>query len=257
LELKYDTYRVNSIKKAIQMLNLFSAKAPEISLGELSKELKVHKSTAYRIAVTLVEGGLLRWNPRKGSYSLGLKILNLSDSLMSSLELRTLARPYLKKLVCEINETVHLAILDQGEAVYLDKLEAGRSIRIFSAIGKRAPGHCTALGKVLLADLPPEKIRLALSNTNLKCYTPATITSIPALLDHLKEVREKGYALDLEEHEPLISCIAVPIKDFTRMTIAALSMTMIIKHSCNDSLKGYIPVMLEAGANISAEMGYL
>lgn len=254
--MKYDAYRVKSVEKAIQILRLFSAKEPEINLGEISRALKVHKSTAYRTAVTLVEGGLLRWNPQKGTYSLGLKILNLSSTLMNSLELRTQARPYLEKLVSELNETVHLAVLDHDEVVYIDKLEASRGIRLFSDIGKRAPCHCTALGKVLLADHPAESLRLILSRKGMKCYTPNTITSIPTFMDHLEEVRQQGWALDLEEHEPLIYCIAVPVRDYSRTTIASLSMTMIIKDYCEDTLQGFIPVMKEAGARISAEMGY-
>lgn len=255
--MKYDIYRVKSIEKAIHMLNLFSAKQPEHNLSELSKALKVHKSTAYRIAVTLVEGGLLRWNSQKGTYSLGLKILDLGSTLMSSLELRSQARPYLEKLVSEINETVHLAVLDQGEVVYIDKLEASRGIRIFSDIGKRAPCHCTALGKTLLADLPSETVRLILGRKGMKCYTPNTITSIPLFLKHLDEVRQNGYALDLEEHEPLIYCIAVPIKDFSQKTIATLSVTLIIKNFSESSLNQFIPIMIEAGNNISSDMGYM
>jgi len=254
--MKYDTYRIKSIEKAIQMLNLFSVKQPELNLGELSQALKVHKSTAYRIAVTLVEGGLLRWNPQKGCYSLGLKILNLGSSLMNSLELRTTARPYIKKLVGEVNETVHLAVLDQGDVVYIDKLESSRSIRIFSDIGKRAPCHCTALGKALLADLPAETVRQILGKKGMKGYTSSTITNIPAFLEHLAEIRQNGYALDLEEHETLIHCIAVPIKDFSRKTIAALSVTMIIKNFSDSTINQFIPFILEAGAKISLEMGY-
>ena len=254
--MKYDTYRIKSIEKAIQMLNLFSVKQPELNLSELSQALKVHKSTAYRIAVTLAEGGLLRWNPQKGSYSLGLKILNLGSALIGSLELRTQARPYLKKLVGEINETVHLAVLDQGDVVYIDKLESSRGIRIFSDIGKRAPCHCTALGKALLADQPAETVRQILGKKGMKGYTAHTLISIPAFLEHLAEIRQNGYALDLEEHEPLIHCIAVPIKDFSRKTIAALSMTMIIKNYTDSTLSSFIPIMLETGAKISEEMGY-
>jgi len=239
------------------MLNLFSPKQSELSLGDLSKALKVHKSTAYRIAVTMVEGGLLRWNPRKATYSLGLTILNLSSSLINSLELRTQARPYLEKLVSEVNETVHLAVLDQDEVVYIDKLESSRGIRIFSDIGKRGPCHCTALGKALLIDLPPERVRLILEKRGMKCYTQSTITGIPAFLEHLNEVREKGYALDLGEHEPLIYCVAVSIKDFTQKTVAALSITLIVKHYTESVLSPIIPIMVETGAKISAEMGYL
>ncbi|HSW36624.1 MAG TPA: IclR family transcriptional regulator, partial [Candidatus Limnocylindrales bacterium] len=211
------------------MLGLFSARQPNLNLSELSEGLGVHKSTAYRLAVTLAEGGLLRWNQQKGTYSLGLKILNLGSLLINSLELRSQARPYLEKLASEINETVHLAVLDRDEVVYIDKLEVSRGIRIFSDIGKRAPCHCTALGKALLADLPTETVRLILKKKGMKCYTPNTITSIIAFLDHLEEVRLNDYALDMEEHEPLIYCIAAPIRDFSRKTIATISVTMIMK----------------------------
>ncbi|HOL17390.1 MAG TPA: IclR family transcriptional regulator [Bacillota bacterium] len=255
--MNYSSYRVKSIEKALQMLKLFTVDRPEFTLSELAESMGVHKSTAYRIAITLAGGGFLRWNPRKGTYSLGLKILNLSSALMSSLELRVQARPYLEKLASKINETVHLGVLDQDEVVYIDKIEARRSIRIFSDIGKRAPCHCTALGKVLLADLPPETVRSILLKKGMKCYTANTLTSISEFLEHLETVRRNGYALDLEEHEPLVYCIAVPIRDFSRRTIATLSLTMIIKNYSEGCLAPYIPVLKEAGAKISAEMGFI
>ena len=254
--MNYNSYRVKSIEKAMLMLKLFTPKCSELTLGELSEGLAVHKSTAYRIAVTLSEGGFLRRNSQKGTYSLGLKILNLSSTLINSLELRTQARPYLEKLVKEINETVHLGVLDQDEVVYIDKLDASRGIRIFSDIGKRAPCHCTALGKALLADLPPETVRRILEKKGMKCYTPNTIVNVSSFLEHMIKVKQDGYALDLEEHEPLVHCIAVPIRDYTQNTIATLSVTFIIKNFSEGILNNYISIIKEAGIKISSDMGY-
>lgn len=255
--MKYESYRVKSVKKAIHVLKLFSSKRDTLSLSDISKELNVHKSTAYRIAVTLVEGGLLRWNNSNGTYSLGLGILELSSTLLSSLELRTQARPHMIHLQQETGDTVHLGVLDQGEVIYLDKIEGEKGIRLYSKVGVRAPCHCTALGKALMADLPDSLVRQILKEKGMYAYTGETITSISDFLEHLSIIRANGYAIDVEEHEPLVHCIAVPIRDHTSSTVAAVSNTTIIKRFEEDLLNNYIDLIKETGRNISIEMGFV
>lgn len=254
--MSYDTYRVKSIQKALNTLKLFNSNRLEIGLAELSEELGVHKSTAYRIAVTLCEEGFLRWNPYKGTYRLGLKILELGATLIHSLELITQARPYLEKMRSDLGDTIHLGVLDDGEVVYVDKIDGNRGIRLYSKVGFRVPCHCTALGKALLSGFTNEEVKTILRNKNLKRFTSNTIVSLPELLRNLEEVRKKGYALDLEEHESLVYCVSVPIKDYSGKNIAALSVTAIIKHFTEDILDRYIDVTREVASRISYEMGY-
>ncbi len=254
--MSYEVYRIKSVEKALHTLKLFINNRTEITLNELSQELGVHKSTGYRIAVTLCEEGFLRWDSYKGTYSLGLKILELSATLVHSLELRTRARPYLEKLNQDLDEFIHLGVLDGGDVVYIDKIDRNRSIRLYSEIGKRVPCYCTALGKALLAGLSDHEVKNLIKGKSFKRYTSNTIVTLPDLLDHLKEVRKKGYALDLEEHEPLIYCVAAPIRDYTGKYIAALSVTSIIKQFTEEMLDRYIKLTLEVADRISADMGY-
>lgn len=255
--MNYELYRVKSVQKAMQALKLFNNECTEISLSKLSKELGTHKSTAYRIAMTLCEEGFLRWNPTDGTYSLGLKILELSSTLLQSLELRTKARPYMEILNKVSGEFVHLGVRDKSEVVYVDKIEGNRGIRLYSEIGKRASCHCTALGKALLSGLSNQEVIGLFKNKELKPLTPNTIVSIPALLENLEEIRNKGYALDLEEHEPLVYCVAAPIKNYNGTHIASISITTIIKDFNESLLNKYIEATLDASAKVSAEMGYV
>ena len=239
------------------MLRLFSAKSPELTLNEMSIALGIHKSSAHRIAVTLSEGGFLKWNSSKGNYSLGLRILELSGILTNNLEIRAQARPNLEQLHKKTNEMVHLAVLDEGNVVYIDKLESKEGIRLYSEIGKRAPCHCTGLGKALLSGLSNEEVRAILNNKGMKLFTSNTIVDIESFLKHLDIIRERGYALDIEEHEPMVHCVAVPIKDYTCKCIAAASVTVITRNIYVDEmLEKYKNLMLSTGEAISSELGY-
>jgi len=252
----YGKYRVKSVEKAMKLLKLYSFKNHELNLSQLSNELKIHKSTAYRLATTLAEGGFLHWDPQKGTYSLGLRLMEFSSILMSSMELRVVARPHLEKLRQVTGITVHLGVLDQGEVVYIDKLEGDGGLRLYSEIGKRTLCHCTALGKALLADTSESKVRHILEEKGMPFRTENTITSIPQFLTHLKQVREDGYALDNEEHERLVHCVAAPIRDYTGSIVAALSATLITKLLVKEDLNVYIAMVKEAGAKLSEELGY-
>ncbi len=255
--MNYSLYRIKSIERALHTLQLFDGNRTKISLGELSEELGVHKSTAYRIAVTLTEEGFLRWDNRSGTYRLGLKILGLGANLIQNMELRSQARPHLKKLHEDLGETVNLGVLDDGEVVYIDKIEGKRSIKLYSEVGKRAPCHCTALGKALLSGASRKEIKAIVEKKGLKRFTPNTIVTTNDFLEHLEEVKNKGYAVDQEEHEPLVYCVAAPIRDYSGKITAALSTTSIMKDFEENILRRNIEATVTVGRTVSAEMGYL
>lgn len=253
--MSYESYQVKSVEKALRILKLFNS-YEEVSLTMMSEMLGVHKSTAYRLAMTLCNEGFLRWDNQKGVFRLGLKVLELSASLIHGIELRNIARPYLEKLQQELGEFIHLGILDDGNVVYIDKIEGKKSIRLYSEIGKRVPCHCTALGKVLLADLSDHEVKNMLKGKSFKRYTSNTIKNLHDYLDHLEEVREKGYAKDIEEHEPMVHCVAAPVRDYTGKCIAALSVTSIVKRFNQKMIDHYCKCIMEVAQNISEEMGY-
>jgi len=254
---RYSYYRIRAVERALAVLSLFSLQQPELTLAEIAEKLKVHKSTAHRMVLTLEKAGFLKRSITRGTYSLGLKLLELGAVALSSIELRAQARPHLERLHRETGLTVHLAILDEGEVVYIDKIEADTAVRLYSQVGRRSPVHCTALGKALLAHLPREKVCEILAVKGMRRYTPDTIVSVPAFLKELERVRERGFALDMGEHEPLVHCVGAPIRDYTGAVVAALSVTLVAAEVSEDSLMRYARLVMEAAGAVSRDMGYV
>src|SRR5262249_21388662 len=147
-------YRIRAIERAVGILNAFSTEQPELGVTEIAAQLGLHKSTVHRFLVSLEAGGLVERNPRTSRYRLGLRIFELGGLVLQQMNLWDEALPFLEGLVHESGETGHLAVLDGGEAIYIEKVEARRALRIPSAIGRGYPAHATSLGKVLLAHAP-------------------------------------------------------------------------------------------------------
>jgi DNA-binding IclR family transcriptional regulator len=208
------------------------------------------------MVLTLERAGFLKRNLSRGTYSLGLKLLELGAVALGSVELRARARPHLERLHRDTGLTVHLAILDAGEVVYIDKIEGDTAVRLYSQVGRRAPAHCTALGKALLAHMAQEKVCEILAVKGMRRYTPDTIVSVPAFVKELEIVRERGYAVDMREHEPLVHCVAAPIRDHTGSVVAALSVTIIAAEMSEDDLSHYAELVMAAAAAVSRDMGY-
>ena len=147
-------YRIQAIERAVSILNVFSTDEPELGVTEIADRVGLHKSTVHRFMVNLDAAGLVERNPRSGRYRLGLRIFELGGLVMQQMNLWDEALPFLEGLVHDTGETGHLAVLDGGEAIYIERVEARRALRVPSAIGRGYPAHATNLGKVLLADLP-------------------------------------------------------------------------------------------------------
>ena len=147
-------YRIQAIERAVAILNVFSTDEPELGVTEIADRVGLHKSTVHRFMVNLDAAGLVERNPRSGRYRLGLHIFELGGLVMQRMNLWDEALPFLEGLVRDTGETGHLAVLDGGEAIYIERVEARRPLRVPSAIGRGYPAHATNLGKVLLADLP-------------------------------------------------------------------------------------------------------
>lgn len=252
----YEYYRVRAVERALELLGIFTQGQSELTLAQMAERMRLHKSTVHRIALTLEKAGFLRRNPTTGAYSLGLKLLELGAVVLNSLELRTQARPHLERLRRDTGHTVHLGILDAGEVVYIDKIEGDTPVRIYSQVGRRAPAHCTGLGKALLAFQPAAVVREVVATRGLRRYTPETIVSLPQLLAELERVRERGYAVDMAEHEPLVHCVAAPIRDHTSQVIAAVSVTLIVPSLSAAEVQRYASAVVATALAISADMGW-
>ncbi len=252
-----DQYNIRVLDRGIQLLTLLSDGRPR-TLTEISEEIGFSNSTAFRLLVTLTSHHLVERDPKDGRYRLGLRCLELARAYHDSSDLRQIALPELEKLRDETGETVHLAILDEMEVVYLEKLHGHHAIGLMSSrVGARLPAYCTGLGKILLAYANPEEVRDHFAQRELHRFTPETITELSDLMRHLEQVRISGYALDRGEHEVEVRCVAAPVFDADGKVIAAISVSGPASRmdpiEANNAL---IERTLQAAQTISAKLGY-
>lgn len=211
-----------SVDRALSVLDFLAESTEALPLGHIATHLGLPPSTVFRLLRALELRHYVRKEAR-GMYALGFKSAELGSSFAESLEIRAVARPFLERLRDETGETVHLATLVDGEAVYLDKVDSTRSIRMASRLGGRMPVHCTSLGKAILAYLPD--LESALNGRPLVRRTPNTITSLSQLKIELATTRRRGYAIDEVENETGIRCVGAAIFDHTGTPAWAISVS--------------------------------
>jgi IclR family KDG regulon transcriptional repressor len=217
---------VQSVARTLQILEALAAEG-ELGLTELAARTGVHKSTLFRFMRTFCELGYARRDPDTERFSLTLKVFELGSSVHARVDLVKIAAPSLVRLSAATQETVHLATLDGGRLVYLSKLESTRSLRVAmqSGVGLTAPVYCTGLGKVLLAFAEASALEAYLEGCDFVRYTRNTIPDRARLLAELRAVRERGWAVDDEEHEVGVRCVAAPVRDRKGSVVAALSIS--------------------------------
>jgi DNA-binding IclR family transcriptional regulator len=247
---------VQSIARALRLLDALADSRGEIGVVGLSQRVALHTSTVHRLLATLAAQGYVRQNPDTGRYALGPKAIRLAEAYLGQLDLRRVARPFLERLTQETGETANLVIQDGRAALYLDKVESPRSLRIFSHIGRRAPLHCTAVGKVLLANAPPSQVDRLLGEGPLERLTKRTITSITQLRRELSTVRVRGYAVDREECEEGGHCIAVAVRNATGEAVAAVGISSPSVRMSARRIQKLVPAVVRAGREISERLGF-
>ncbi len=205
-------YYVRAVERALLVLRSFLASEEGLTASEISSRIGLDPSTVFRLLVTLESQGFVVQEPATIRYRLGVTCLELGSHFLKTSDLRASALCAMEELRNEFGETVHLATLDEGEVVYLEKLPGLHPIGLMSShIGRRAPAYCTGVGKVLLAHMPADELERYFSRKKLAKFTANTITNSGALRVELDKIREKRYAIDNEEHEPGVKCVAVPI----------------------------------------------
>ncbi|HEV2582021.1 MAG TPA: IclR family transcriptional regulator, partial [Ktedonobacteraceae bacterium] len=184
---------LQTVQKAAEVLDLFSVEHPEWGVSELSKKLSFPKSSTSELVSTLVEQGLLR-RTNSGRYKLGWRIVALSQILLSTTDFRTEARLIMESLIARFGETVHLAALESGQVIYIDKLQGTRAVQVsVTGVGHRLPAHCSGVGKAILADYPWEDVIQILNTRGMPPLTPNTITSPETFKQELEQVAAQGY----------------------------------------------------------------
>jgi IclR family KDG regulon transcriptional repressor len=247
--------RLSSVATAIELLKAFSEDEVEIGISTLAKRLGVAKSTAHRLATTLVSENLLEQDRATGKYRLGLALFRLGTLVRRRMNVSEVARPHLFSLRETTNETVHLAILDGSEIMYVYFLESTQAVRMRSDLGLRKPAYCTAEGQAILAFRSPEVVQ-ALIAKGLHARTPQSITDPDKLLRALDAVRQKGCAIEDEESEIGVRCIAAPIRDDTGEVVAAVGVAGPVNRLSKKALTAFMPHVIATAEAISARLGH-
>ena len=245
---------VGSIQRVGQILDLFTIEHPEWGVTQVATQIGVSKSSAHALLLTLSHIGLLRRTP-ENRYQLGWRVLTLSRVIIETTPLRAAARPVLERLITQYGETVQLAALASGRVVTLDRLPGNRAVRVdVPGAGNELPGHATAPGKVLLADLNDEELRPFTAAHGLPGFTHSTITTPGELTSELRGVREQGYAYDIEESARELCGIAVPVRYQSGGVVAALGFA-VPAHRFHESKVAYRNTLLEAAKEIEERLG--
>ena len=218
-----NTYNVRAVERATWILSSFDGEHTERGVSEIAQATGLHKATAHRLIMTLLNCGFLERTPNGERFRLGLRLVELGLGALRRLDFRQAAFPYMEQLVERFNETCDLGIFDRGRVLYVEVVHSEHSLTVAARVGRHLPVHCTASGRVLLAFLPPEVVEPILS-APLPAYTEKTITLPSRLREELETTRQRGYGLDDEEFEVGVRAIAVPIRDIDGNLIAAMSM---------------------------------
>ena len=215
-----DENRMSAVERTMLILETLS-KAEAINLENMAKMTALPKATLLRFLSSLISLGYV-YRDSADQYHLTLKMFMVGSRSLSHIDLVSTAKPFAKKLSQELGETVHMGILEDDEAVYVLKEESSYTLRMYSRVGKIIPLYCTAIGKVFLSEMSNEELDGYLSTHTLKPFTPKSLDE-SGLRAELKEIRSRGWAIDREEHEENIVCIASPIRDYSGKAVAAIS----------------------------------
>ena len=245
-----------SLTKALALIEALASSPRPLTAVQLGRALKLTRPTVYRILTTLTLHGFVIREEGGSSYRLSFKLLDLGQRVLEGTDLLEVARPVLRKLGAHCHETVHLAVPEDGHMVYLDKLEGSGPFCTNSRLGRSVPMHCTALGKSVLAFLPPPKARAVLIRHGMPRYTARTIVALSPMDRELARVRRQGYAIDDVEFEEGVRCMGAPIFDHRGTPIAAISISAPLSRMPLAKTPGLGAMVREGAASVSRAMGW-
>lgn len=247
---------LQSVSNALRVLKLFNDTDTQLGISEISRRMKIGKSTAFRLVTTLLNEGFLDQDKDSSKYYLGIELLYIGHLVQERITYLKEARPYLVSLSSSVNQTVHLLILNNGSAMFIDKVQGSSLINMRSSIGMSMPAYKTAGGKILLAQKNDKELMEYIHSTKLLASTENTITDPKELETAIKKARSDGYAVDNEESEEGLSCVAVPIYGFQRQPVAAISISGIASKIMNN-LPEYVTSLKQVSTEISKKIGYM
>jgi IclR family pca regulon transcriptional regulator len=249
-------YEIEALVRGLDVLKLFTQEHPRWSLSEIVEALDISKSTAFRVLATLESSGYLERDSQSRQYRPGVNVLELGFVALSGLEVRQVAHPYLERLGQEVNETSSLAVREGTSIVYVDRVRNRAIVGILLGVGSRAPGHCTGLGKALLAEMDPDELEGMLGDAPLERYTPRTIVDVSKLLADLKRARQRGFATNDEEFVVGLRTVAAPIRDRTGQVVAAIGVSGSVVTISRQRMQSELgPAVRAAADEVSRELG--
>jgi IclR family acetate operon transcriptional repressor len=240
---------VQSIERAFELLEMMADSGGVVGLSQLASRSGLPLPTIHRLMRTLVNLGYVRQEPSR-EYALGPRLVRLGDS--SSGLIGRWAVPHLQFLVDALGESANLALLEGNQITYVAQAQGRHSMRMFTEVGRRSWVHCTAVGKAMLAQLPPDGVGDLLRRTKLVAQTPHTITDHRVLFHEFEVVRERGYALDEEEQEVGVRCVAVALPGSP--TRAAVSVSGPVTRMTDDLIERAVPLLHEAAGRLAEDL---
>ncbi len=247
---------IQSVERALRIIDLFDEQTPELKITSISKKMELNKSTVHSLLKTLQKYHYIEQNPENGKYKLGMKLAERGNFVISTIDIRKEAKKYIIDLSNKTGQTTHLGVLNGREGVYIDKVEGEKAVILYSRIGRGIPLHATAVGKVLLAYQKTEDIHRLLEGYQYTKQTPNTIMEESELQTELEKVRKQGYAMDDQENEQDVRCIAVPILNHKNQVLAAISISTLVSRVNYQELEEYLILLKKAGQELSEDMGY-
>ena len=242
-----------TVGKALLMLDIIADAEQSLRFNNILALSPFPKATTYRLLQTMTSQAMLSYDAESQKYSLGMRLVRLAHHAWKQASLGPIASPYLNQLASEVGETVHLAQIENGQVLFIDKRHTSQRFETLAQVGRIAPAHCTGVGKVMLAYMPPERQDYALQRQTYIKFTNTTITNKEALLDELATIKREGVAYDKEEHENGIISIAAPILMSSGQVMGAISIaTSTSRHTLED-LTQYRSVLDATTKALSAE----
>jgi DNA-binding IclR family transcriptional regulator len=246
---------IGALLHGLEILDLFDRDHTVLGIGEMAQHLGVHRSTTSRLAATLAAAGYLEPVGEPGRYRLAAKLITLGELVVADADVRSAGRPPLKDLVARLGETGHLAVLEGDESVTVEIVDGWHTVRMHSWVGKRSPAYCSSMGKALLAGLTDDELDALYVDRALEVKTANTINDREALKRHLAEIRELGYALDREELEIGLCCVAAPVYDRASGIAASISVSGPTSRINPSTIPGIAKEVRATAGQISRRLG--
>ncbi len=242
-----------TVGKALEVLDAVASFNRPVRFTELLQDSHFPKATLYRFLQTLTNQRLLAYDQDTGTYSLGLRLIRLAHATWQQASLAPIARPYVEQLAADAGESVHLAQMDNGQVLFVDKVKATDRFETLAQVGKVAPAYCTGVGKAILAFIAPKRLDVVLKQQSFYPYTPKTHKTRRSLLSELPAIRRDGIAFDREEHEEGIVSIAAPIFISNGRVIGAISVASSINRYDLDGLTEFRGSLLDTADKIGRQ----